>query len=69
MTNDYTITINITEQEKELLDKATKHFTLREITLAGAKYLLDMHRMTEVFRRDYPDQPWYKYRQSKPDLP
>lgn len=57
MTNDYTITINITEQEKELLDKATKHFTLREITLAGAKYLLDMHRMTEVFRQSKPDLP------------
>jgi hypothetical protein len=57
MTNDYTITINITEQEKELLDKATKHFTLREITLAGAQYLLDMHRMTEVFRQRKPDLP------------
>lgn len=57
MTNDYTITINITEQEKELLDKATKHFTLREITLAGVQYLLDMHRMTEVFRQRKPDLP------------
>jgi hypothetical protein len=57
MTSDYTITINITEQEKELLDKATKHFTLREITLAGAKYLLDIHRMTEVFRQSKPDLP------------
>lgn len=50
-----TLTTKVTDQEKQLIDRAGEHFTMRQMMVAGAQFLLGQMRPPAPHRG--PDLP------------